>query len=419
VLTPVFSFILAHLAPTEERTAPMKSPQPSVLTATTLFALCLARVAWADTVVQIPIDSLLDARPVSTVTDGVEVPWTAGQGIDGNGGGDGYVTKSVAAKHNYTGPALPDDGIFPAANGLPEFDLHFADANPATSFQAHNAHAGMAATIQFAVPQATYSNLHLVMTDSENADMLTVTLTYSDATTATVGPFTMPDYDQGLPANTKDVTYFSIFSGQKWGPMDTPGDNMGHSITGVTLTPSPTKPLTGVTINKPSDGHYLVFWGAVGIATGPVDAGASNVEDSGGGTDAMIAQSGSSTGTSGSVTSGTTSSAGAASGTTAESGSAGTGMATSGTVTSGAGGNGAGTETSGSTGAPAGSGGATGGASSQAGASASGSSDANSGGSKGCSVQGGAPSGKRASGLLLLLCAGTVLRRRGHAASAS
>ncbi len=397
----------------------MKSPRSSVLTAITLFALCLARVAWADTVVQIPIDSLLDARPVSTVTNGVEVPWTAGQGIDGNGGGDGYVTKSVAAKHNYTGPALPDDGIFPAANGLPEFDLHFADANPATSFQAHNAHAGMAATIQFAVPQATYSNLHLVMTDSENADMLTVTLTYSDATTSTVGPFTMPDYDQGLPANTKDVTYFSIFSGQKWGPMDTPGDNMGHSITGVTLTPSPTKPLTGVTITKPSDGHYLVFWGAVGIATSPVDAGASNVEDSsGGGTDATIAQSGSSTGTSGSATSGTTSSAGAASGTTAESGSAGTGMATSGAVASGAGGNGSGTAASGSGGTPAGSGGATGGASPQAGGTASGSSNANGGGSKGCSVQGGAQSGKGASSLLLLLCAGTVLRRRRHAASA-
>jgi hypothetical protein len=398
----------------------MTMSRSCALTVATLIALGTARVAWADTVVQIPIDSLLDARPVSTVTNGVEVPWTAGQGIDGNGGGDGYVTQSVAAKHNYTGPALPNDGIFPAANGLPEFDLHFADADPATSFQAHNAHAGMAATIQFAVPQATYSNLHLVMTDSENADTLTVTLTYSDATTSTVGPFTMPDYDQGLPGNTKDVSYFSIFSGQKWGPTDSPGDNMGHSITGVTLTPSPTKPLTGVTINKPSDGHYLVFWGAVGIATSPVDAGAINQVDGG----AMVGQSGASTGTSSGAASGTVTATGTGSGTTAESGAAAAGGAASGTATS-SGDVGSGSIASGGTssGARASSGGgalsgsiAASGASPQSGTSASGPSKTSGGG--GCSVPNRGPADKGASSLvLLLLCIGRLLRRRTHRGS--
>jgi hypothetical protein len=371
--------------------------------------------------VQIPIDSLLDARPVSTLTGGVVVPWTAGQGIDGNGGGDGFVTEGVATKLGYNGPTLPSNGIFPAAKGLPEFDLYFSDSNPATSFQAHNVHANMVGAIQFAVPQATYSSIYLVLTDSENADMLTVTMTYADATTSTVGPFTMPDYDQGLPANTKEVSYFSLFSGQKWSSTDGPNDNPGHSITGVILTPTPTKPLTGMVINKPSDGHYLVFWGAVGTATSPVvDAGASSVEDSGGGIDAAVSQSGSSMGTSGSASSGTTGGgSGATSGTTAESGAPGTGMATSGAGGSGAaGGNGSGTQASSGSGTPAGSGGATGGASSQAGSIAGGSSDSNGGGSKGCSVQGGAQSSKGASGLLLLLCAGALLRRRGHAASA-
>src|SRR5580704_18161595 len=254
----------------------MKSPRASILTATTLIVLGMARVASADTTVQIPIDSLLDARPVSTLTGGVVVPWTAGEGIDGNGGGNGFVTEGVATKLGYNGPALPNDGIFPAGKGLPEFDLYFSDSNPATSFQAHNVHANMVGAIQFAVPQATYSSIYLVLTDSENADMLTVTMTYADATTSMVGPFTMPDYDQGLPANTKEVSYFSLFSGQKWSSTDGPNDNMGHSITGVILTPTPTKPLTGMVINKPSDGHYLVFWGAVGTATSPVDAGASS-----------------------------------------------------------------------------------------------------------------------------------------------
>ncbi|HVR02589.1 MAG TPA: hypothetical protein VMT47_10675, partial [Polyangia bacterium] len=122
------------------------------------------RTARADTVVQFPIDALLNARPVSTLTAGVVVPWTATQGVDGNGGGDGDVTKAVEAKLGQTGNALPDDGVFPAANGIPEIDLHFSNNNPATSFQAHNAHHGVAASIDFAVPQATYSKIFLVLT---------------------------------------------------------------------------------------------------------------------------------------------------------------------------------------------------------------------------------------------------------------
>ncbi len=401
----------------------MKLPRAPALTVANLIAFSLAltaaRAASADTVVQIPIDSLLDARPVSTVTGGVEVPWTAGQGIDGDGNGDGYVTKSVAALHKYTGPALPNDGVFPAAKGLPELDLHFSDANPSTSFQAHNAHAGMAAQITFAVPQATYSSLYLVMTDSENADMLTISLTYSDATTSMIGPFTMPDYDQGLPGNTKDVTYFSIFSGQKWGPADSPGDNMGHMITGVTLTPSPTKPLTSVTINKPSDGHYLVFWGAVGIATSPVpDAGAINEAD-GGAMDAASAQSGASTGTSSGVTSGassgTTGSTGGSSGTVVQSGSAGSGMGVSGSMTSsGDVGSASGVGASSGGGALSGSMSASG-SSPQSGSSTSVSSKSN---SAGCSVHESGRSGSRGSSfVLLLLCTGALLRRRAGRAS--
>jgi hypothetical protein len=251
----------------------MKSLRLGLLTPITLIALAASSVARADTVVQVPIDSLLNARPVSTLTNGVVVPWTAGQGVDGNGGGDGFATQAVAGKLGYNVLALPNDGIFPAANGLPEIDLHFSNDTPATSFQAHNAHANIAASIQFAVPQATYSKIFLVMTDSENADMLTVTMTYADSTTSMVGPFTMPDYDQGLPANTAEVSYFSLFSSQKWSLADVPNDNMGHSITGVTLTPTAAKALTGIEIAKPADGHYLVFWGAAGIATSPVDAG--------------------------------------------------------------------------------------------------------------------------------------------------
>jgi hypothetical protein len=172
------------------------------------------------------------------------------------------------------GAALPDDGVFPAANGIPEIDLHFSNNNSATSFQAHNAHSGVAASIEFAVPQATYSKIFLVLTSSEGADKLTVTMTYADATTSVTPQFTLADYDTPLAANTAEVSYFSLISMHKWTATDVQTDNAGHQITGVSLTPTPTKPLTRITIAKPADGQYLVFWGATGIATSPVDAGA-------------------------------------------------------------------------------------------------------------------------------------------------
>jgi uncharacterized membrane protein YgcG len=264
-----------------------------VLAVTFVDASVDATRARADTVVQFPIDALLNARPVSTLTNGAVVTWTPTQGVDGNGSADGYITKAVLTKLGQMGNALPDDGVFPAANGIPEIDLHFANNNTATSFQAVNAHRAVAATIDFAVPQATYSKIFLVLTSAEGADKLTVTLTYADATTSMIGPFTLTDYDTPIPANTADVGYFSLISMHKWSQANQLGDNAGHQITGVILTPAPTKLLKGVTIAKPADGQYLVFWGATGIATSAVDGG---VPVSGGdagaddaGADSMIA----------------------------------------------------------------------------------------------------------------------------------
>ena len=305
------------------------------------------RTARADTVVQFPIDALLNARPVSTLTAGVVVPWTATQGVDGNGGGDGDVTKAVEAKLGQTGNALPDDGVFPAANGIPEIDLHFSNNNPATSFQAHNAHHGVAASIDFAVPQATYSKIFLVLTSSEGADKLTVTMTYADTTTSMTSPFTLADYDTPIAANTAEVSYFSLISMHKWTPTNQQTDNAGHQITGVILTPTPTKQLTRITIAKPADGQYLVFWGATGIATSPVDAGAttggldSGADDAGADSISMIDAT--NDGGGGGTSSGSSGSGGAGSSGASSGGAGGGGMSGSGASSSGAGGSRVGT----------------------------------------------------------------------------
>jgi hypothetical protein len=132
-----------------------------------LFTLLAVRTARADTVVQIPVDAILNGRSVSTLTGGNVVTWTVGEGVDGNGNSDGFVTLAVEAKLGQTGMALPDDGVFPASamTGAPEIDLHFANANPTTTFQTHVVHGSttQAQTFHFSVPPATYSTIYIVM----------------------------------------------------------------------------------------------------------------------------------------------------------------------------------------------------------------------------------------------------------------
>ena len=56
----------------------------------------------ADTVVQIPVTGIIDGRTVTTWTGGALVTWTAGQGVDGDGNGDGYVTTAAEAEDSNT-----------------------------------------------------------------------------------------------------------------------------------------------------------------------------------------------------------------------------------------------------------------------------------------------------------------------------
>jgi hypothetical protein len=361
------------------------------LSLASIASLGAERAAQADTVVQIPVDSVLDGRPVSTLTGGTIVPWTVGDGVDGNGQADGFVTLAVEMKLGQTGNALPNDGVFPAMNGIPEVDLHFSNDNPATSPQAHSLHAGAVASMQFAVPAATYSKIFLIMTDSENGEPnMTVTMTYSDSTTSTIGPFMLGDYDQGLPGNTAQVSYFSLISMHKWSSTDQQGDNPQHMITGVTVAPTPTKTLTGIEIAKPNDGHYVLFWGAVGIATSavsPIDAGGLGSDGDAGNADSSVEPTEASTGASSGTAngSGSTSGAGASSGgvTSGEPNGSGT---TSGSTPSGGSSTGTGGGSSGSSGAggEAASGSTTG--TSGSGSNAGPSSKSSSGG---CSVRGG------------------------------
>jgi hypothetical protein len=377
--------------------------------ATSLLSVAsLSRSAAAQTVVQVPVDGLIDGRTVSTVANGAVVPWTVGQGVDGDGNADGFVTTAAEAiiqAHGTIGKALPDDGVFPAdaASGRPEIALHFSNAAPTTSPQTHQVHQSMGAqSFQITVPQATYAKMYLLITTSEGGAKLTVTLNYAGGKAPVVSMLTLPDYGIGGAA-AGDPVFFNLIAGmRKWSSTDAEGDSQTHGITGITLTPSATDMLTSITVAK-TNGSHVVFWGATGVATSAVSTG------SGGSGGASAA------GASG-ISAGGASAASGAGGVSASSGAAGVSAA-------GAGGVSASSSTAGSSGAP--NDGSAGSLVTSGGASAAGSAGAVAGSasitepaadnSSGCSVTAAPARNGAAWGALLLGCGLLVRRRRRQA----
>jgi hypothetical protein len=251
-------------------------------------------VARADTVVQLPVDVLLNARPVSTLIGGKVIAWTAGQGIDAD---DGLITSSAEAALGQTGVALPDDGTFGADADHPDIVLHFADSAPASSFQAYELSA--AGHFAFAVPPGAYSKVYLLMTSSYGACTLTVTMMYADGSSSPV-TFALPDWGTGQPLPTSPPIFFNLISGMhKWTSQDQQTDAPVHTVTGVVLSADGTKELTGLQVSKPGAAQTLVFWGATGLASLAIDAameadGAAAVDASA--IDATDSSSGSMTG---------------------------------------------------------------------------------------------------------------------------
>jgi hypothetical protein len=227
--------------------------------------LARTQAASADAVVQLPIDSLLDGRPVTTWTGGQIVTWTVG--VDGT---DGLMTAAAEAQLNETGVALPDDGTFPADARHPEIVLHFSNAAPAAAPQAHSL---VMAAGQFDIPvtAGAYTSVFLIFSSSYGASALGFTLTYADGSSSTVN-VTVPDWAAGAPAN--DPVLFDLIGGMmKWNAQNQELDTPNHTLTGVQLAPTAGKDLSRIQVNKPDATTTLTFWGATGVASSLVDAG--------------------------------------------------------------------------------------------------------------------------------------------------
>ena len=221
------------------------------------ITICLfVSPSMADTI-QVNIKSILNARAVSTFSNGKIYTWT--RGIDGNGFGDGYVTHSVAVHLNYTaGPTLPDSARFPANAKHPTMLLNYSNSD-STGFQTH--YLSGSDSVTFPVPEGNYSTVYLALTSSEGSTTIGVVLNYLDGPATST--FILNDYDVG---NSSGV--FFVDSGmQKWNNQNSPGDNFGHALNGFGVTANPAKTLTSVKLIKKTAGSYLVFWGATGVAT--------------------------------------------------------------------------------------------------------------------------------------------------------
>src|SRR5438045_897435 len=104
-----------------------RRPLASLFTvAAGLAALTGSVIARADTVVQIPLTGVIDARSVTTLTGGQLVVFTLP--TDGGNLQNAFATKAVAIMQGKPPEnALPDDGTFPADARHPEVVLHFSN----------------------------------------------------------------------------------------------------------------------------------------------------------------------------------------------------------------------------------------------------------------------------------------------------
>lgn len=228
-----------------------------------IIAFLIPEIAGAETVVRIPVDSILNTRSVTTLTDGKLVTWQVG--IDGGGTGDGYLTLAAALFNGDKNPkALPDSGRIPANARHPEIVLNYSNADGAGNQTRYVRGAG---DFSFRVPPAVYSRLFLYFTSAEGSSSLTFTLSYADSSREVVN-VEMPDYYNDLKADDP-VLFYVVKDLAKWNRQNRMAEPNHHNIDGVELHPAAGKTLVGVKVAKTAKG-YLVFWGATGIATGPV-----------------------------------------------------------------------------------------------------------------------------------------------------
>lgn len=222
------------------------------------FSFASTTVSKKDKIIQVNLDKLLNARSVTTFTNGKLVTWT--KGIDGNGAADGYLTLSASIFVGDKSPnALPDNPLIPATTEHPEVLLHYANND---SISNQTVAVTSASSFGFEVPAKKYSKLFLALTSSEGASQIKVDLHYTDGMESK--SFEVPDYYADLQANDPNLCYL-IHNLAKWGKTNNMTESDHHNIDLLNIHPNPNRILTHIQVEK-SEAGYLVFWAATGVA---------------------------------------------------------------------------------------------------------------------------------------------------------
>ena len=216
-----------------------------------------AKVSESKKVIQINLSHQLNARSVTILSDGKLVTWT--KGIDGNGDGDGYLTKSASVFNGDINlNALPDNPLFAADDKHPQVLLHYSNKDSESKQTVAITHAG---NFSFDVPSNHYTSLFFALTSSEGASQIKVTLNYSDG--IELKSMEVPDYYMDISAENTDWCYLA-HNLAKWGKMNQMTEKDHHNIDLWNIHPNPNRRLKSIQIEK-SEAGYLVFWAATGV----------------------------------------------------------------------------------------------------------------------------------------------------------
>lgn len=217
-------------------------------------------------VIQVNVSALLNARAVTTLTDGKLVTWT--MGIDGGGHGSGYLTMAAALHVGNKNPkALPDNSLFPASGLRPEMLLHYSNDDGVKN-QTRAVENG---EFTIPVPERKYRVMFLAWTGAGGVTNLKFELNYAQGAPE-ARKISLPDYYFDVPANDPNFSYV-VRDLAKWGPQNQMTETSHHNIHAVNVAPDPTRELTSIKVIK-SGKTYLVFWGATGVTVGSQGADA-------------------------------------------------------------------------------------------------------------------------------------------------
>jgi hypothetical protein len=235
----------------------MKRTMLLFITGMLLILSALPSFRKKEKIIQLDLSKILNARPVTTFTNGRLITWT--KGIDGNGKADGYLTMAAAIFKGDKDPkALPDNPLFTATNKHPEVLLYYSNndsiSNQAFAFSNKD-------SVHVELLPKYYTDLYLAFTSAEGASQIKVNLLYTDGMESK--SFEVPDYYKDIPATHPDLCYL-VHDLAKWGKVNNMTEKDHHNIDLLNIHPDPNRKLTGIKIEKAEAG-YLLFWAATGV----------------------------------------------------------------------------------------------------------------------------------------------------------